>query len=120
MSEWAKIASTADLDPGQVKQVYVGDEPVMLANIDGDIYAINDVCSHEYVMLSEGWLDGYDIECPQHGSRFDVRSGAVDGLPATQPVPAYELRVEQDEIYILIDERGQPEPRAKTDANEGA
>lgn len=95
-----RVASVDDVKPGEVIQVYVNDEPIALSNVGGDFFAISDTCSHEYVMLSEGWLDEHDIECPQHGSRFDVRTGAVDGLPATQPVDAFEIKIENNEVFV--------------------
>lgn len=95
-----RVASVDDVEPGDVIKVYVDDEPVALANVGGDFFAVSDTCSHEYVMLSEGWLDDYDIECPQHGSKFDVRTGAVDGPPATQPVDAFETKVENNEVFV--------------------
>lgn len=100
MSDWTKVASAGDLDDGDVKQVHYADEPVCLANVDGEFLAVSDVCSHEYVMLSGGWLDGEDIECPQHGSKFNMRTGAVDNLPATLPIPVYDVKVEGNDIFV--------------------
>lgn len=90
----------ADIKAGAVKQVEYMQEPIALANVDGEFLAVSDICSHEYVLLSEGWLEDDEIECPQHGSKFSMRTGEVRNLPATQPVPAFEVKVEQDEIFI--------------------
>ena len=100
MGDWVRVAGTGDLKPGQITRVEVDDEPVCLANVDGEFLAIHDVCSHEYVELHEGWLEGEEVECPQHGSRFSMRTGAVRGLPATRPVPAYETKVEGGDVYV--------------------
>lgn len=81
-------------------QVYVGDEPVCLAHADGEFLATSDICSHEYVMLSEGWLEEDEIECPEHGSKFNMRTGEVINLPATQPIPVYDVRVEGSDIFV--------------------
>ena len=94
------MASATDVKPGQVTRVVVGKDPVCLGNVDGEFLAIHDICSHEYVELHEGWLEGEEVECPQHGSRFSMRTGAVRGLPATQPVPAYETKVEGGDVYV--------------------
>ena len=109
MGDWVRVAGTGDLKPGQITRVEVDDEPVCLANVDGEFLAIHDVCSHEYVELHEGWLEGEEVECPQHGSRFSMRTGAVRGLPATRPVPAYETRVEGSDVYV----RGPQPPGAE-------
>lgn len=100
MNEWTKVASPDDIKTGDVLQVYVGDEPVVLANVEGEFFAISDVCSHEYVMLSEGWLEDDEIECPQHGSRFSMKTGEVRNLPATKPVPVYEVKIEDHAIWL--------------------
>ena len=100
MGDWVRVAGTGDLKPGQITRVEVDDEPVCLANVEGEFLAIHDVCSHEYVELHEGWLEGEEVECPQHGSRFSMRTGAVRGLPATRPVPAYETKVEGGDVYV--------------------
>jgi 3-phenylpropionate/trans-cinnamate dioxygenase ferredoxin subunit len=99
--DWVKVATTDDLKPGRVIQVEFDDEPVALAQTEqGEYLATSDICSHEYVLLHDGWLEGEEIECPQHGSRFDMRTGDVRDLPATQPVPIFEVKVEGDEILL--------------------
>ena len=100
MNHWTPVARLDDVKPGQVIQVEVDDEPVAIANADGEIFAVSDICTHEYVFLSEGWIEGHDIECPQHGSRFDLETGQPSGPPATQPLPRYEVKVEDNEIYV--------------------
>ena len=100
MSDWVRVATAADLKEGHITSVEVDGEPVCLGNVGGEYLAIHDVCSHEYVELHEGWLEGDEVECPQHGSRFSMRTGAVRGLPATRPVPAYEVKVEGGEVYV--------------------
>lgn len=98
--EWTRVASVQDVKPGEVIQVTVGDELVVLGNVDGEFLAVSDVCSHEFVLLHDGWLEGDTIECPQHGSKFSMRTGEVRNLPATQPIPVYEVRVEGDDVFL--------------------
>jgi len=98
--EWVRVASASDVKPGQVTKAKVGRDPVCLGNVDGEFLAIYDICSHEYVELHEGWLEGDEVECPQHGSKFSMRTGAVRGLPATKPVAAFEVKVEGDDVYL--------------------
>jgi len=100
MSEWSRVASATDLKPGSVRQVLVDDEPVCLARVDDEFLAVSDVCSHEYVMLSGGWLEDDEIECPQHGSKFSLRTGEAINLPATQPVPVFEVKVEGADVMV--------------------
>ncbi len=102
---WTRVASIDDLKPGAVKQVFVADEPVCLAHVDGEFLATSDVCSHEYVMLSEGWLEDDEIECPQHGSKFNMRPGEVINLPATQPIPVYDVKIEDGDVLVRLREK---------------
>src|SRR5689334_1927774 len=84
-----------DLKPGSVRRVVVGDVAVAVVRIEDDVYAIGDVCSHANVSLSEGevWTDERELECPKHGSTFDLETGEPLTLPATQPVPVYVAEV---------------------------
>ena len=68
--------------------------PVALVHTEGEVFAVNDVCSHADVSLSEGEVDGCTLECWLHGSRFDLRTGAPTGLPATVPVAVYPVTIE--------------------------
>lgn len=100
MSDWQLVGHDGDVKPGQIVQVMVDGEPVALANVDGELLAIGDICSHEYVELHEGWMEGDEVECPMHGSKFSLRDGCPRGLPATKPVPAYEVKLDGGDIYI--------------------
>jgi 3-phenylpropionate/trans-cinnamate dioxygenase ferredoxin subunit len=97
---WVKVATVSDVPAGEPVGVMAGSEPVLLARVDGEILAVSNVCTHEYVLMDEGWLDGDLIECPQHGSQFDLRTGRACGLPATQPLPVYDVRVDGEDIYV--------------------
>jgi len=92
--EFIKVADIKDLQPSQMKEVHVEGEAVCLANIDGKYYAINNVCTHEGGPRADGTLVGFEVECPWHGSKFDIRSGKVTNPPAEQPEQTYEVRVE--------------------------
>ncbi len=96
---WTRVAADQDLVSGM--SVSVEGHPVALFRWEGGVYALDDICSHEYSRLSEGEVWGGEVYCPKHGSRFNLRDGAVTGLPATQPVASYPVKVEQGEIYIL-------------------
>jgi 3-phenylpropionate/trans-cinnamate dioxygenase ferredoxin subunit len=98
-----RVASTADLPVGSLTQVEVGGLPICLVHAeDGNVYAISDTCTHEDYSLSEGDLWEMSVECPRHGSRFDVRTGKVIGLPAVIPATTYPVTIENDEIYVEV------------------
>lgn len=69
---------------------------------DGEIFAIDDTCTHQDASLADGWLEGCEIECPLHASRFDLRSGKVDAPPARRPVRTHEVTVKDDTIYVEL------------------
>ncbi len=99
-TEFVTVASTDEIPPGVMRKVSLGDKDVVLANVDGKYYAIGNVCTHEEGPLDEGILEKYEIECPWHSSRFDLRTGAVTQGPADTPEPRYEIRVEGNSIRI--------------------
>jgi nitrite reductase/ring-hydroxylating ferredoxin subunit len=100
MTDWVRVAAVDDIKPGDVIQVEVDDEPVVVANTGSEFLATTDICSHEYVLLHDGWLEGETIECPQHGSKFDMRTGEVLNPPATQPIAVYEVKVNGSDVYL--------------------
>jgi len=100
MSEFVKVATLDELGPGQRKIIDFDYDTVAIFNIDGQVYAIADICTHDGEPLADGLLDGYQIICPRHGACFDVRSGAVTCPPAVVPVPAYAVKIEGRDIYL--------------------
>jgi 3-phenylpropionate/trans-cinnamate dioxygenase ferredoxin subunit len=80
-----------------------GSVRVALANLGGAIYAIEDVCTHDDGPLGEGALDGNAVECPRHGARFDVTTGAVLSMPAAVPVRSFETRVTEGDVYVKVE-----------------
>lgn len=98
-----KAAKLSEIETGQVKVVEVGDEDVALCNVGGKIYAVANVCTHDDGPLGAGYLLGDEIECPRHGARFNVRTGAVKTLPAITPIPTFEVKIEGDDILVDVD-----------------
>jgi 3-phenylpropionate/trans-cinnamate dioxygenase ferredoxin subunit len=94
------IAKRTDVPPGTAKRVDVDGVEVLLCNVDGEFYAVEDVCTHDGGALDQGVLENCTIECPRHGATFDVRTGAALTLPATEPLPTYRVRVEGDDVFI--------------------
>ncbi len=93
-------ARASELAPGAMKWVAIDRERVLIANVGGTLYAIQDVCGHRRESLSKGTLQGYVVECPLHFACFDVRSGKFISGPASADVPTYEVRVEGDTVYV--------------------
>lgn len=98
--EFVKIADTKDIQSSQMKAVEVAGEKICVANIEGKYYAIGNVCTHVGGPLAEGTLEGYEVECPWHGSKFDVRTGEPTRSPATRAEPTYEIKVDGNNILI--------------------
>jgi 3-phenylpropionate/trans-cinnamate dioxygenase ferredoxin subunit len=96
---FVKIAKTSDLAPGDKMLVEYEDEDVGLFNINGEFYAISDVCTHDDGPLVEGKLEGNTIICPRHGARFNVKTGEQT-MPALGPVPLYQVKIEGNDILI--------------------
>jgi 3-phenylpropionate/trans-cinnamate dioxygenase ferredoxin subunit len=102
VADFVKVAKTTDIAAGQVKICKVNGREIALCHVDGEFYAIDDVCTHDDGPLGEGELDGYEIECPRHGARFDVKTGRATALPAVMPVQAHPVRVEGDDVEVQI------------------
>jgi 3-phenylpropionate/trans-cinnamate dioxygenase ferredoxin component len=100
-----RVASTDEVPAESLKAVRVDDTEICLAHADdGNFYAINDVCTHENFLLSMGELFELDVECPQHGSRFNLVTGKVTGLPAVIPTVTYAVTVEGSDIFVEVPE----------------
>jgi nitrite reductase/ring-hydroxylating ferredoxin subunit len=97
---FVKVAEVGDITPGDMKMVKVGNEEVLLVNVDGDIHACDDICTHSYASLSEGDLSGTDIECPLHGALFNVTTGEVITPPAAQALRVFQVRIDGQDILV--------------------
>jgi 3-phenylpropionate/trans-cinnamate dioxygenase ferredoxin subunit len=105
MSEvFTRVCALSDVPDDEALAVELGGEPVAIVRARGEVFAIRDVCSHAEVPLSEGEVDGCTIECWLHGSRFDLRTGKPTGMPATEPVPVYPVKIEGDDVLVAIEE----------------
>ncbi len=104
MPAWVRVAAAADCTPGTLLAVEARDERMVLANVDGDFYALQDRCSHADFPLSDGTLEGTQLECMHHGARFDVCSGRAIRLPAIRPVRSYEVEVRDGEVFVAVDD----------------
>jgi 3-phenylpropionate/trans-cinnamate dioxygenase ferredoxin subunit len=98
---WLPAGKVSDLPPGRVRLVTRGEElRIAVCNVDGEIYAIEDVCTHDGGSLDQGQLEGVEIECPRHGARFDVRTGEATLMPAVMPVQTFPVRIDGDDLFV--------------------
>jgi 3-phenylpropionate/trans-cinnamate dioxygenase ferredoxin subunit len=99
----AVAASLSDLEPGSPVRVVLGGVAVALVRTDdGAVHAVGDTCSHADVSLSEGEVDGCEIECWLHGSTFDLRTGEPLSLPAIRPVPVFAVTIDGDDVLVDV------------------
>lgn len=103
MSAWVLVCARGELLPGEFKSAWDGDTAIVVFNIDGELYAVEDVCTHDGGELAGGTLDGFEVECPRHGARFDLRTGAALCPPAYEPIARFPVKVENDAIYTRDD-----------------
>jgi 3-phenylpropionate/trans-cinnamate dioxygenase ferredoxin subunit len=103
MSSWTRVCSQSELLPGEYKVLEVDGVQAAVFNLDGDIHAIEDVCTHDGGELTGGKLDGAEIECPRHGARFDIRTGAARCPPAYEPTAKFPVKIEAGVIYTRDD-----------------
>ncbi len=97
---FVKVAQVSEIKPGEMISVEVNSEQVLLANVDGSIHAVDDICSHAYASLSEGDLNGVEVECPLHGGAFNVTTGEAVAPPANEAVRVYKVLIEGDDILV--------------------
>ena len=99
--DFVKVADAKDIQPSQMKEVEVNGENICVVNVEGKYYAIGSICTHEGGPLADGTLEGYEVECPWHNSKFDVRTGEVTSPPASEPEPAYEVKVDGNNNILI-------------------
>src|SRR5215469_11476684 len=102
-SQWVRVAGVADVAEGQVHAVRVGGREIALYHLPGgEFRATDNICSHEYAQLSDGWLEDGSIECPLHAARFDVRTGKALCAPAEADLDVFEVRIEGGDLMLKV------------------
>src|SRR3972149_1107217 len=101
MPEFVKVADVSEVGPGSVKQVTANGKTIALCNVGGRFYALDNQCVHRGGPLSEGYLDGENLECPWHAWQYDVKTGAVTMNPSAK-VPTYEVKIEGSAVFVAI------------------
>ncbi|MER7584886.1 bifunctional 3-phenylpropionate/cinnamic acid dioxygenase ferredoxin subunit [Kitasatospora sp. NPDC097691] len=99
-----RACALSDLQEDVPKRVDLNGVPVSVVRTDEGVFAVNDVCSHANVSLSEGEVEDCMIECWLHGSSFDLRTGKPSGLPATKPVAVYPVKIEGDDVLVSVNQ----------------
>lgn len=103
MDGWTRVCARDDMAPGEHRVVEADGTMIAVFNIDGHHYALEDVCTHDGNELAGGPIHGFEVECPRHGARFDVRTGAVCAPPAYAPTASFPVRVDDDGVWTRDD-----------------
>jgi nitrite reductase/ring-hydroxylating ferredoxin subunit len=99
---WVAVGSRGELNEGAMKAVDLGDLQIAIYNVEGEIYATDNICTHAFAMLTDGFLDGDVIECPLHGGCFKVKTGEGMGAPISEDIKTYPVRLNGETIEINI------------------
>lgn len=99
---WIRVAASSELAEGEVIGIAVAGRDLAIYNLDGELFATDDICTHAYARLSDGWLDHNEIECPLHAGRFDVKTGAATSPPCIDPIKTYPVRREGEDIEVKL------------------
>ncbi len=99
-----KTVNISEINENSVKVVNIENKDIAIFNVDGEFYAIDDLCSHAEASLAEGEVFDCKVECPLHGAEFDLKTGEAVTLPATRPVDTYMISVENDIIYLEMND----------------
>ncbi|MET8563740.1 bifunctional 3-phenylpropionate/cinnamic acid dioxygenase ferredoxin subunit [Streptomyces flaveolus] len=99
------VCRLADLPRGEAIRLDIAPPVSVFHTDDGELYAIDDTCTHQDASLADGWLEGCEVECPLHASKFDLRTGAVDAPPARLPVRTHEVVVDDGTLHVRLSEQ---------------
>ncbi len=102
MAEYVKVAQMSDIARNSVRGLKVNGQEIAVVNLDGQFFAVSDICSHAHCNLSDGDIEGGNIWCPCHGSEFNVKTGAVMGGPAQEDIASYPVRIEGNDVLVGI------------------
>ncbi len=102
LSQWIKACSLDQVKEGQLFGFHLDDKKILLANLKGNIYATDMICTHAEADLSTGFLSEEGVRCPLHLSVFNLKDGKPQNLPAENPLNTYNVKIEQNEIYVEV------------------
>jgi 3-phenylpropionate/trans-cinnamate dioxygenase ferredoxin subunit len=99
---WMEIGTAGDVPEGEARSFAVGPGRVAVARVDGQLYAVQDLCTHDNAPLGDGGLDGFAIQCPRHGAKFDVRTGAVLRMPAVVAIQTFPVKEKDGKVSVAL------------------
>lgn len=100
MSDWVDVAAAEELPPGAHRVVDVEGVQILVVNLDGEYFALEDVCTHDGTPIGEGDVHGDEITCPRHGARFCLRTGEALCAPAYEPIPTFPVRIRAGIVQV--------------------
>jgi len=103
MTDWIRVCATSELLPGEFKIAFDGDVAIAVFNIDGELYALEDVCTHDGGELAGGPIEGHTVECLRHGAKFDLRTGAALCPPAYAPTAKFPVKIDGGAVWTRDD-----------------
>jgi len=102
VSEWHQVASAADIKPDEPIKVQIGDDDIALYNVDSEIFATANICTHAFASMADGFQEGDIIECPLHDGRFNIKTGKALCPPVEQDLKIYQTKVEDGTVFIKV------------------
>ena len=102
MSQLIRLAAVSDIAPGGRLSVEIDETPALILRAGDEFYCLDDVCTHDGQPLTDGPFDGWQITCPRHGAKFDVRNGKPTCMPATSPIRVYPVTIQDGSIFVSI------------------
>jgi nitrite reductase/ring-hydroxylating ferredoxin subunit len=103
MAEFKKVAELSQLNPDTVTGVRVGNKEIALYLLNGQVFATDDLCTHDFCVISENFaLHGEEVECTCHGSHYDIKTGANTVPPSAEPLPIYKVKVEGNDVFVEV------------------
>ncbi|NKB59945.1 MAG: Rieske 2Fe-2S domain-containing protein [Alphaproteobacteria bacterium] len=97
---WHQVANTTEINPDDPKKVTIDGEEIALFNVDGEIFATHNICTHAFASLADGFQEGAEVECPLHEGRFDVKSGKALCAPVSEDLKTYEVKIEDGAVFV--------------------
>jgi naphthalene 1,2-dioxygenase system ferredoxin subunit len=102
-NNWIDVSALDDVPEEDVLGVETAGRDVALYNVDGQVYATDNICSHGHARLCDGFLEGFEIECPLHQGKFDIRDGKPMCEPVTEPLRSYPVKIENGRVFVDLD-----------------
>jgi 3-phenylpropionate/trans-cinnamate dioxygenase ferredoxin subunit len=102
--QFVNVGSLLEFEEGRLRRFIIDGRDIILVKHNGQIFALDDLCTHDGGNLSDGSIKDSDLVCPRHGARFDIKTGAPTGMPAVAGISTYEIKIENDQIYLGLPE----------------